>query len=166
MATMVATRTFGNARVSVVSTGSCYIRPRFKSGQAWQTPTDVVNDDGMALHGINSLVITRSERVSVVDPCSLEPSETTLGGGSVLTPGPTLDESLDALGVDPADVTAVIVTHGHDDHYVGLLNGAEPRFPNAQVFFRRLIGRTFSEAKCITRMSAPESLRQSKQAVG
>jgi glyoxylase-like metal-dependent hydrolase (beta-lactamase superfamily II) len=135
MATMVSTRVFGEARVSVVATGSCYVQPRFRDGQEWRTPADIVNADGLALHGINSLVIETPGRVSVVDPCSFAPDETTLGGGSVLTPGPTFEESLDALGVDPADVDVVIVTHGHDDHYVGLLNGALLRFPNAEVFF-------------------------------
>jgi glyoxylase-like metal-dependent hydrolase (beta-lactamase superfamily II) len=32
-------------------------------------------------------------------------------------------------------VDVVVVTHGHDDHYVGLLRGGDPRFPYAEVFF-------------------------------
>lgn len=55
------------------------------------------------------------------------------------TPG--LAAGLAAIGVDPEDVTEVIVTHAHDDHFAGVLQDVgdclQARFPNA----RHLIGR-------------------------
>ena len=49
-----------------------------------------------------------------------------------------LVEGLAEAGVKPADVTHVVVTHLHDDHYAGLTvsrdGRLEPRFPNARVY--------------------------------
>ena len=47
-------------------------------------------------------------------------------------------EDLSALGVDPGDVTHLVLTHGHPDHLWGVVDDfEEPLFPNA----RHLIGR-------------------------
>ena len=52
--------------------------------------------------------------------------------------GPTLGkqrERLAAAGVQPAQVTAVVISHAHGDHFGGLLDGAgKPVFPNAAYF--------------------------------
>ncbi len=52
--------------------------------------------------------------------------------------GPTLGkqrERLSAAGVRPEQVTAVVLTHAHGDHFGGLLDGAgKPVFPNAAYF--------------------------------
>lgn len=54
---------------------------------------------------------------------------------------PGLAAALAALGVAPEAVTEVLITHAHDDHFVGVLRDAgdclQARFPNA----RHLIGR-------------------------
>lgn len=44
-----------------------------------------------------------------------------------------LTEAMDAMGLDPADVTHVVFTHAHPDHLWGLLDEFDdPLFPNAQ----------------------------------
>lgn len=45
---------------------------------------------------------------------------------------------LDSMGVAPADVDYVCVTHFHGDHIGGMLNGGEAAFPNALVYASRL----------------------------
>ena len=56
-------------------------------------------------------------------------------------PEPSLEQSLAALGVKPADVTDVILTHLHFDHAGGSTrrgpNGLEPTFPNARWYLQR-----------------------------
>jgi glyoxylase-like metal-dependent hydrolase (beta-lactamase superfamily II) len=44
---------------------------------------------------------------------------------------------LDALGVRPDDIDAVLITHMHVDHIGGLVTDARPAFPNAEVFIHR-----------------------------
>jgi glyoxylase-like metal-dependent hydrolase (beta-lactamase superfamily II) len=56
-------------------------------------------------------------------------------------PEPSLEHSLSALGVRPADVTDVILTHLHFDHAGGSTrrgaNGLEPTFPSARWYLQR-----------------------------
>jgi glyoxylase-like metal-dependent hydrolase (beta-lactamase superfamily II) len=53
-----------------------------------------------------------------------------------------LAAALDELRIDPADVTHVVITHPHGDHYAGVVvereGGFAPRFPNA----RHVMGRS------------------------
>ncbi len=76
----------------------------------------------------------------------------TLNGRSILVdagkfdpPGepirPRLTDGLAAIGVKPADITDVVITHAHWDHYnatTALRDGDyAPQFPNARYFFGR-----------------------------
>jgi len=50
-----------------------------------------------------------------------------------------LSEALDAISVDPEDVTHVVFTHGHPDHLWGLLDDFdEPLFTNATYFMAEM----------------------------
>ena len=57
------------------------------------------------------------------------------------TPPPGLVEQLQSQGIRPEDITHVIVTHAHFDHYDGTTIERDgeyvPRFPNARVFLGR-----------------------------
>jgi glyoxylase-like metal-dependent hydrolase (beta-lactamase superfamily II) len=48
--------------------------------------------------------------------------------------GGAIFESLKALGVSPADVDAVLITHMHGDHIGGLQKDGKALFPNAKVY--------------------------------
>ncbi len=137
MSTNIATRQFGQARVSVVQTARCRFQPSFPNGEDWRTSDTVVDERGMALIDINVLVIETDAGAVIVDPSSFGPDDTTLGGGSIIEPGPSLDTALDQLGVDVNQVELVLVTHGHDDHFNGVLDGERVRFPNAEHYFPR-----------------------------
>jgi glyoxylase-like metal-dependent hydrolase (beta-lactamase superfamily II) len=106
----------------------------------WRTPDATASPDGSCVLGVNSLVVRDRERVVVIDPCVWDPTLTQVPGLAVdLVPGPDLTASLAALGIVPADVSDVVVTHGHSDHCNGLLDDAGAlRFPDARVCFPRL----------------------------
>ena len=54
------------------------------------------------------------------------------------TPPPTLPAQLAALGVQPDDITDVVITHAHWDHYAGATtptdSGPAPTFPRARYY--------------------------------
>lgn len=43
-------------------------------------------------------------------------------------------KNLSAAGYDPSKITDVVISHFHGDHINGLLNGANPTYPNAQLW--------------------------------
>jgi len=81
--------------------------------------------DRIAL-GVNTLLLNIGGELILVDS----------GAGNLF--GPSLGkqrERLSAAGVEPGQVTGVVLTHAHGDHFGGLLDGAgKPVFPNAAYF--------------------------------
>lgn len=71
------------------------------------------------------LIVTASERI-LVD----------VGAGDRFQPTEgRLEENLASVGLDAADITAIILSHAHPDHIWGMLrNDGTLRFPNARYF--------------------------------
>jgi glyoxylase-like metal-dependent hydrolase (beta-lactamase superfamily II) len=76
----------------------------------------------------NALVVNTGERLVLFDT----------GTGATNMFGPTtgrLLSSLQAAGIAPGDIDAVVLTHAHPDHCWGLTaSDGKPHFPNAQIY--------------------------------
>jgi glyoxylase-like metal-dependent hydrolase (beta-lactamase superfamily II) len=131
----VSVRQFDAMTVAVIHAGTMHWTPSFDDGQDWH-PGAQIDSDGRAVLGINGMVAKLPGAVVVVDPNAFTdadaPSTATMETAAAVQAG------LAALGVGAEQVTHVLITHGHFDHFTGLL---EPRdsgqlvFPAAQHFF-------------------------------
>jgi glyoxylase-like metal-dependent hydrolase (beta-lactamase superfamily II) len=133
-AELLSTRLIGDAEVTVFHSGLIHWHPHFAPGQDWVTHDTVTDDEGRVVLGVNGLLIRTGDDVVLVDPNSFTP-ETPIATAE-LVPGATIDAVLDAVGVRPDEVTAVLITHGHDDHFSAIADDdGAVRFPNARHFF-------------------------------
>jgi glyoxylase-like metal-dependent hydrolase (beta-lactamase superfamily II) len=83
-------------------------------------------DNGNVFIPVNSFLIRRPGSTVLIDA----------GAGSTLQPttGKLLN-SLNALGIDPATITHIFLTHMHPDHFNGLVDDhGRAVFPTAEVF--------------------------------
>jgi glyoxylase-like metal-dependent hydrolase (beta-lactamase superfamily II) len=131
----VSKRSVGDVELTVVHSGRSHFAPGFAPGAAWVTDDTQFDSDGRAVIGINGMFVRIGQAVVVVDPASWKPDVTTLGSAQ-LDPGPELDVLLDRAGVDAEEVTHVVITHGHADHFTGLASDdGSARFPRAEHLF-------------------------------
>ena len=134
---MIDARTFGDVRAAVLSAGELHYTPPFAGGLQWRTDDTVIDADGLAAIGVNSLYAEVGDARLVIDPATFAPGETLPRARLVAHAG--IDASLAELGVDPASVTHVLVTHLHSDHLNGFTRAdGAPRFPNARHVVPRL----------------------------
>ena len=128
----MTTRQVGEFIVTAVSDGVLY------------TTHDVVlgvdKDDSARLTGVpygqqlaldvNSFLIRHSGKLIVSDAGSGHTMQPTLG---------KLPENLRAIGIDPAEIDIIMLTHLHGDHSLGLVD-PEGRavFPNAELFIHEV----------------------------
>lgn len=134
-ADFLSIRRFGEIEVAVVDAGVVHWSPTFADGQDWQAGA-TIDDQGRSVTGNNGMIAKTPEALVVIDPNALVPEDTPKP--AELTVGPGIQAGLTAFGVDPGDVTHVLITHGHVDHFTGLLNPRDSnrlRFPNAQHVF-------------------------------
>lgn len=136
---LVDTRQIGEATVSVISEGILTWAPEVLAPEAaWRKAMPEANAAGELALGLNVALIRLGSATIVVDPGYDDPSA---GPAPRVVRSAGLQAGLDALGLRPGDVTHVLITHAHGDHFGGVTVGRggarEPRFPNA----RYLIGR-------------------------
>ena len=142
----VATRRIGDAAVTVISDGTIDWAPNF------QAPDDEVRRAIPELTGGGKLAIdliavhvALGKASIVIDPGCDDPSSSWQRRFAEKWPGirrsPGLGAGLASIGVDPAGVTHVLITHGHADHWGGVTvehNGRDAmRFPRARHFIGR-----------------------------
>jgi glyoxylase-like metal-dependent hydrolase (beta-lactamase superfamily II) len=136
-AVATSVKTFGNIEVSLIHAGYIHWGPKEFPGD-WRTPDLPLDAQGRAIMGVNTMVVRTAHALIVVDPVSINDTDSTAPWSEMIA-GPPLSESFDELGIDPADVTHVVITHGHPDHYLGVL--LEPRaegklrFRNAEHYY-------------------------------
>ena len=132
--------------MTVICEGSCLWAPRFGVPEpAWRRAMPDADPQGRIRIAFNLIHIRLGGASVLIDPGFDDPLSSwdeAFGArwhGYTRTPG--LGAALAALGVRSTEVTHVLITHGHDDHFAGVTVDAggrhEPRFPRA----RHLIGR-------------------------
>jgi glyoxylase-like metal-dependent hydrolase (beta-lactamase superfamily II) len=97
----------------------------------------------------NQYLVDDGERLILIDT----------GPAGTLGQSGKLPSALDALGVRPESIDAIIITHTHQDHIGGLVAGGRQNYPNAELYVdRRDIAYWTDPAP---RASAPEYLKSS-----
>jgi glyoxylase-like metal-dependent hydrolase (beta-lactamase superfamily II) len=145
----IATRQAGEATVTVISEGGLLWDARFPAPEVeWRRAMPEADAEGRVWLGLNVVIVRLGEALIVVDPGLDDPDSAWQRRRAEVWPRwpvrrtAGLAAALDELRIDPADVTHVVITHPHGDHYAGVVvereGGFAPRFPNA----RHVMGRS------------------------
>lgn len=142
------TRQVGDATITVVADGEMLWEPRFPVPEAeWRAALPDADAQGRIWIGLNVVLVRLGEALVVIDPGCDAPDSAWQSTLPQLWPNwpirrtAGLAVALAGLGIDPAAVTHVVITHPHGDHYPGVCReeGGDlvARFPNAQHFMGR-----------------------------
>jgi glyoxylase-like metal-dependent hydrolase (beta-lactamase superfamily II) len=104
----------------------------------WDGLEQFLDADGMVEHGLGGFLVQTGEHLVLIDsgvgPNQIGP----YGPYDRVIKGGELPSNLVELGVDPADVTDVVLTHLHPDHYGWAADHDAALFPNATFRCHRL----------------------------
>ena len=140
--TLVASRRFGDATVSLLSEGTFPWNLELQAPEAvWRRAMPEADADGAITLGINVAHIRLGAASILVDPGFDDPTAVPPHQFPGLVRSAGLIAGLQMLGVEPDEITHVLITHTHDDHYAGVTterNGRRvARFPHARHFVGR-----------------------------
>ena len=144
----IDTRQVGEAEVTIVSEGGLLWSPGFTvSEETWRAVLPEADAQGRLWIGLNVAIVRLGDTLLVIDPGLDDPSSHWQRDLATVWPDwptrrtPGLAVALDQLGITPQDVTHVVITHPHGDHYAGVAyevgGGIAPRFPHARHFIGR-----------------------------
>ena len=147
-AEIIETRQVGDATITVIADGEMLWEPRFPVPEVeWRASLPDADERGRIWIGLNVVLVRLADALVVIDPgCDAPDSAWQETLPRIWPDWPIrrtagLDAALTELGVDPSDVTHVVITHPHGDHYPGVCReqGGElvARFPNAQHYMGR-----------------------------
>jgi glyoxylase-like metal-dependent hydrolase (beta-lactamase superfamily II) len=142
---MPLTRTVGSASVTALDDGEgpFYLGRRHEafpqaSADHWRRAAELdpaaVTDDGEWLLRFRCFAVRLAEGTVILVDAGIGPEGSP---ASSWTPVPgRLPAELEAAGIDPADVSTVVLTHLHSDH-IGWAAAGEPYFRNATYVLQR-----------------------------
>ena len=141
-------RPVGDATITVVSEGELRWPPRFPVPEAeWRAALPDADERGFVWIGLNVAFVRLGDALVLIDPGCDDPDSAWQRDLAKVWPewpvrrSPGLAAAMATLGIEPEDVTHVVITHPHGDHYAGVCferDGAiAPRFPRARHFMGR-----------------------------
>lgn len=144
----IDTRQVGDATITIVSEGGLLWEPRFAVPEAeWRAVLPDADERGRLWIGLNVVFIRLGDALVLIDPGLDDPASQWQRDLARVWPDwpcrrtPGLAVAMAELGIDPEDVTHVIITHPHGDHYAGVAyetaDGIAARFPRARHFIGR-----------------------------
>lgn len=122
-AAYVSRRCFGDLEVAVIDVGTMHFRPSDNPallGCGRWSWDGILGPDGRVVVGVNVVVARTPAATIVIDPCTFD-HDSPWDAELAVVPGAHMERGLSALGVDPGDVTHVLITHAHEDHFSGAL---------------------------------------------
>ncbi|MET0423499.1 MAG: MBL fold metallo-hydrolase [Actinoplanes sp.] len=135
----------GEFTVTALADGASYLPPLFYPGADFSAEPHLLDADGTFHIRCGAFLIQGGARTILVDagvgPTRMPfPADLTAAAGltdppEFLVSGGGLPDSLAAAGVDPAAVTAVVLTHLHLDHIGWVAPEGKPFFPHAEVYY-------------------------------
>ena len=149
----------GSLDVAVVSDGFFFFDPMHPTlggnapAEAFAAAVEAAAMPADGLAHVNALLVRGNGRVALIDA----------GSGDAFTPTcGRLIRNLATLGVAPADVTDVLLTHAHPDHAGGLMLPGEdrtPAFPDAAVHVTEAEHAFWRSGPKLEKMAYPEELK-------
>lgn len=144
----IDTRQIGDATITIISEGELRWPPRFPVPEAeWRAAMPDADNEGRLWLGLHTTVVRLGDALLVIDPGLDDPDSAWQRDLANVWPewpvrrSPGLAAALAALDIAPDNVTHVLITHPHGDHYAGVCyeqdGGIVARFPNA----RHVMGR-------------------------
>ncbi|MCA1552940.1 MAG: MBL fold metallo-hydrolase [Chloroflexi bacterium] len=138
----VDTRHIGDATVTVISEGILPWALQLQTPEAeWRVAIPDADERGVLRLGLNLVHIQLGDASILVDPGFADPSSDRDEGWPGLERSPGLSAALQSLGIAPEQITHVLITHTHSDHYAGVTverNGERVlRYPNARYYVGR-----------------------------
>ncbi len=139
-------RHFGAATVTVISDGTSLWRPNFAvPAEELHAAMPEMDAEGRIIIGFHVILIQSGDATILVDAGFDDPASAWGRKFAATWEGinrsPGVEAGLAQIGVQPEEITHLVLTHAHFDHYVGTTveqaGTLVPRFPNA----RHLIGR-------------------------
>ena len=136
------TRRIGEASVTVISEGTLSWAPHLQAPEAeWRALVPQADADGVVPLGMNLVLIHAGDAVILVDPGFDDPADEAAEASPELTRTQGLQAALQSMDVKPEQVTHVLLTHTHSDHYAGatVIRKGErvPRYPHARYYVGR-----------------------------
>ncbi len=141
----VASRRIGAATVTAICDGTALWRPNFAVPEAeWRAAVPEADAAGRITIGFHVFHIRTGDASILVDAGFDDPDSawgrTFARTWEGVRRSPGVEAGLAQIGVRPEEITHLVITHAHFDHYVGTTverdGGLVPRFPNA----RHLLG--------------------------
>lgn len=116
----------GDITIEPAFDGTATLLPEMWEGSDWTAHRHLLDAEGRLVVPVGAFVVRTGDRVVLLDAGVGDVHDEMFDGGALLV-------SLHELGVDPAVVDTIVVSHLHTDHMGWLESDGAPTFPNATI---------------------------------